>query len=294
MKEIIRNKKSACLVMAAAALLSVVLMFFPGFAKGRETSGRTLAYASVKYGNDTSGLDMKALAADVSAVLGVKADVGITGNLATGYTNVLIQAEPAVDVASADLKAMFDEKYAGLEVDAVHVYQLGAERTGSSVCLEMLIVFAAFAAVVALYELLNGKGWKHLLTVLSVSLVSALCSSALLALARVPFGKRIVIAEAVALLSSALLANWQLNNYELLARGRKKKQSADSASSASALGWGISFEAALLAVVILVGMIAGALIAGTFHEFGLALCLSVPVAVSAFASQLFGIRLFAD
>lgn len=293
MKGLIKNKKTACLVMAVLAVVSVILMLFPGFAGDRQTSGRSVAYGLIKYGADTSSLDMDAVTEDIRSTIGKKVDVSLTTNISNGFDNIVIEAEPAVDIDVDALKALFDAKYPGLEIESFAAYKLGADRTELSVYLEMLLVLLCFCVLFVIYELLTKKSIRHMLTVFAVAVVSALVSLALVLIARIPLGKFAVITELTALIASALAACWQLNNYSVLSGGKKKNRQ-EAAGKAEGLGWSVTFEAAVFAVITLCGLFAGNLIAGTFGMFAMALCTALPIIVSAFAAQLFAIKLFAD
>ena len=293
MKGLIKDRKSAIVCMAVAAVLCCILMFFPGFAGDRQTVGRTVAYGSIKYGTDISALDKDALAEEIRNATGLKCDVGITTNFSTGYDNIVIEYGEPADIDTAALKTLFDASHSDLGIEEFFSYKLNAERTKASVWTELAFILCSFCVCVAVYALLTGRKLRFILTVGAVSLISALVSMALVLVARIPFGRMTAVTLTTALLTAALASCWQINNYSVLSGGRKKKTGKDTADRAENLGWTVTFEAAVFSILAICGLFAGCLITGRTGMFSLALCTALPVIVSAFAAQFFAIKLYA-
>lgn len=148
-----KNVKLVCL--AVAVLLSVsgllAMILTGGFRSSVETDGQTILVATAPYDYDIDSIDRELLHQKLSEVIDASFTVGVTRNYSHGYPEILVVSPEHFSVDAEEVKAVFNNTYPELKIEAVDHFDFASSRSKSSYYTAALLVAAAAFVAIALY-----------------------------------------------------------------------------------------------------------------------------------------------
>ena len=154
-----KNVKIICLAVAAvlsiAGLLSVVLT--GGLRPSAETDGETVLVATVPYDYDIDSIDRDLIHEKLSPLIGSSFTVGVTRNYSHGYPEILIISPDHFTVSTDEVKAVLNETYPDLGIEAVDHFNYISTRSKSTYYVTALLLTAAVFVAVTLHFVITRR-----------------------------------------------------------------------------------------------------------------------------------------
>ena len=148
-----KNVKLVCFAVAVllsvAGLLAVILT--GGFRPSVETDGQTVLVATAPYDYDLDSIDRELLHQKLSEVIDASFTVGVTRNYSHGYPEILIVSPEHFSADAEEVKAVLNNTYPELKIEAVDHFDYASSRSKSSYYTAALLVAAAAFVAIALY-----------------------------------------------------------------------------------------------------------------------------------------------
>lgn len=291
MKKLFSSKKTALLFTSIFCLICLLLCFWPGYKNGTETAGRSMLVYEIGYTYDSTALDRAAFDKAVCDTLGTKVKTGFNSSFSTGYKELVIIAEPAVELNAERLFEMLDSDYPEIGAKEGTYYNFEAPSKKTSWIIKTVLAVLLYCMILLAYSLVFAKGLRYCMAGCVTAVISVIVSSGILVILRLECGPYTLAAVIAALVISFVINNIHMNNYSVVLKGSKKNV-AGAIDKAEAIGWNTTLAAVVLSVLAFTGICAGGLLTGSTSSIELAAALSVPVLVSAFFSQLLSVKIF--
>lgn len=206
--------KQAYLVFSAAVIIvGVILILVAGFGYTPAANGENVVSIVLDYGVTADDVDIKAIEADIEAVVGARAtDVAVSVDSYTTFPAVTASFKYGTVIDGEGVLSMFGEKYPELEATAYSVYTAEPTFTGESVS---GVFGVAFIAIVVMFLcVLAAKGIKSALWMLAYMIHNVLLVLAFIAIFRLGGGEYILAALMLTIFLTVYAAVRNVENQE--------------------------------------------------------------------------------